>query len=117
MNNIKRSLCFALCATISIYSSNVSASTNNDKTSIHQQKVKGGGTIVMTDVIMAVTLNDLEDRVIKVVVLDAENDATFQKNGCGDNQCFFNLSTVASGSYTAVVYTEKGDSFSATIQR
>ena len=108
-------LCIALCATSLINSAN--ASVNTDKQAIHQQKVEGGGTIVMTDIIMAVTVYNDQDHIYKVVVLNSENEPVFQENGCGSNQCSFDLSTVASGNYTAVVYTEQGGSFSATIQR
>lgn len=112
---IKFFLFFALCAIISIYAVHVSAHHDSPSTT-QQTSIKGGGTIVMSDIIMAVTVNDSQDPVQNVVVLNAVNEPVFQGSGCGSHQCSYDLSSVASGSYTAVVYTEQGDSFSENIQ-
>lgn len=104
----------ALCATITTYSSDTLA--KNVLQVIHQQKIKGGGTIVMTDVIMAVTVNNSQDPILKILVLNSSKETVFQENGCGSHYCSFDLSPLISGNYTVTVLTEQGDSFSASIQ-
>ena len=85
----------------------------NSKPPITSQ-IEGTGIIVMDDIIMAVTVNDSQDPIHEVVVLSRDT-SVFQANGCGSNYCTFNLSELEAGSYTVIVYTEQGDSFSAPI--
>jgi hypothetical protein len=104
----------ALFATITTYSDNTLV--EDVLLSIHQQKIEGGGTIVMTDIIMAVTVNNPQDPILKILVLNSIKEPIFQEDGCGSYHCSFNLSTFVSGNYTVIVFTEQGDSFSASIQ-
>ena len=77
----------------------------------------GGGTIVMDDIILAVTVNDAQDDVQQVLVKSLQGTVVFQAGGCGSNHCTYNLSALAEGTYNVVVTTQSGDQFSDQIVR
>lgn len=78
--------------------------------------IKGGGSIVMTDVIMLVVLNNPNDNITTIQVIDNTNRLAFETHSCANNQCEQDLSALAPGYYKVNVYTEKDDSFSSIIK-
>lgn len=76
----------------------------------------GGGSIVITDVIMLITLNNSNDIINTVQVIDMTDQLVLEVNSCGSYQCEYDLSLLDSGSYTIIVNTEKNDSFSSLIE-
>lgn len=79
-----------------------------------EHSIEGGGIIVMDDIIMAITVHNDQDLIAQVVV--SRNDiVVFHSNECNSNDCTFDLSELEKGNYTATVYTEKGNVFSAPI--
>lgn len=88
----------------------------NTSTSI-TNAIKGGGIIVMDDVIMAVTVYDPSDKIFQITVFNAQQEVVFQDNSCSNNQCSFNLSSLQSGVYTVRVDTHQNDLFTGEISR
>ncbi|MFK7795802.1 MAG: hypothetical protein AB8E82_00005 [Aureispira sp.] len=68
----------------------------------------------MDDIIMAITVYDDQDSITEVVVR-RDDIVHFHSNQCNSNDCTFDLSELEKGNYTAIVYTEKGNVFSAPI--
>ena len=78
--------------------------------------IKGGGSIVMTDVIMLVVLNNPNDNITTIQIVNNMNQLAFETHSCTNNHCEQNLSALSSGYYKVTVYTEQDDSFSTVIK-
>lgn len=78
--------------------------------------IKGGGSIIMADVILAITLNNPEDHITYFQVVNANQELVLQGESCGSSSCEHDLSSLSPGSYTVNVHTEQNDSFSGVIE-
>lgn len=115
MKNFKFLLGITLCATMLMSFGKV-LGVKSLQQPVYEHVVKADGDIVMTDVIMAVTVNEGEGSIHNVVVSSLNGEPVYQENGCGTNHCLFDLSGITPGTYFAIAYTEQGGSISATIQ-
>lgn len=88
---------------------------NAPKASI-EAPIPGGGNIVMTDYIIALTLNDVDDNITAIQILDVDGQVVYDEGSCGSYHCTHNLSSLESGNYTVTVFTEKNDTFSGGIK-
>ena len=108
-------LFFILFATNPISYGSISANKNLVYYPIPNTTTEGG-VIVMDDVIMAITLNDENDNIIKIEIVDAYQELVLEEGSCGDYHCTHDLSVLSFGSYTVTVFTENNDSFSSGIE-
>lgn len=110
---------FLFCIILSVITSNSYGKTLNPLSTLTSisTAIKGGGIIVMDDVIMAITINNPSDKITEVTVLNSNQEVVFQDFSCTSNQCSFNLSFLESGAYTVIVHTQQNDSFTGEINR
>ena len=74
------------------------------------------GSIIIDDEIMFITLNDTGDKIDAVSVLDTDGKEVFSDNtSSSSSSSEYDLSSLASGTYTVYVTTEKGAAFSEDI--
>ena len=71
------------------------------------------GSLIIDDAIMFIALNDTGDRIDAVSVLDVDGNQVFSDDNSSSGE--YDLSSLATGTYTVYVTTEKGDSFSEEI--
>lgn len=79
-------------------------------------KVEGGGSIVMEDYIIAMTLNDSDDNIRKFTIQNANGQLVLEAVGCGSDHCENDISSLGSGTYMVTVYTEKNDRFIGMVE-
>lgn len=108
---------FLLCSSLFITVSKIDFSQMEESTlSYFHTTSAEGGSIVITDVIMLITLNNPNDNINTVQIMDITNQLILEINLDGNNQCTYDLSSLESGSYTVSVSTEKNDYFSSLIE-
>jgi len=79
-------------------------------------KVEGGGSIVMTDYVLVMTVNDPDDTIRKFTIQNAKGQLVLEVDGCNNDQCDRDLSSLGSGSYMVTVYTDNNDRFMGMVE-
>jgi hypothetical protein len=108
---------FLLCSLLFTTTSKVDFSQKAEFTPscLHTTSVQGG-SIVITDVIMLIILNNPNDNINTIQIMNVTDQLVLETGLCGNNQCEYDLSSLESGCYTVIVSTEKNDSFSSLIE-
>ena len=74
-----------------------------------QAQIGSIGTVITEDYILVITLNDTGDRINAVSVLDTDGKEVFSDNNPSSSSSGqYDLSTLAPGTYTVSVTTNKG---------
>jgi hypothetical protein len=67
-----------------------------------------GGIITMEDIILNVTLDDANNKVVAVEIRTMENKVVHKENGCFYYACSDDLGHLPPATYITIVYTENG---------